>query len=304
MKAVPSKGKVSLTWAAPLSNGGRFITGFSVFDGTTPGGESIVPVNQFVLGGNQTQTTISGLTNGTTYYFTVRAINADGIGAASNEVAAAPATVPGPPTLVTARAGNKTVALTWVAPTSTGGRAITGYNVYKATVSGGQTSTPVNASPLAAGARTYTVTGLTNGTRYYFKVRAINAQGVGTSSNQLSAIPATVPGAPTALKGVAGNAKVALTWVAPTATGGSPITGYNVYKGTVSGGESATPVNATPLGGVAKSYTVTGLTNGTKYFFTVKAINVMGTGAASNQAAATPVAAALASISRTYARRL
>ena len=69
---------------------------------------------------------------------------------------------------------------------------------------------------------------------------------------------------------------------------GSPVTGYNVYKGTVLGGESTTPVNATPLAPTARSYTVTGLTHGTRYYFTVKAINTVGPSAPSGEASATP----------------
>ena len=98
--------------------------------------------------------------------------------------------------------------------------------------------------------------------------------------------PATAPGAPTGLKAAAGNTKVTLTWTAPAANGGSAITGYWVYVGTASGAESATPVNQTAA--TATSYAVTGLTDGTKYYFKVKAQNAAGASAASNEASAIP----------------
>ncbi|HEX3842038.1 MAG TPA: fibronectin type III domain-containing protein [Acidimicrobiales bacterium] len=99
----------------------------------------------------------------------------------------------------------------------------------------------------------------------------------------------TVPGAPTIVGAAPGNASVVLTWTAPGSNGGSPITGYNVFVGTVAGGESTTPANGATLV-TGTTFTVTGLTNGTAYFFTVKAVNSVGSSAASNEVSATPVA--------------
>ena len=73
-----------------------------------------------------------------------------------------------------------------------------------------KSGTPVNSAPLAASARTYTVTGLKNAQAYYFTVKAINAIGTGAPSNEAGAIPqatAFVPGAPGAVKAVAGAGK-------------------------------------------------------------------------------------------------
>ena len=90
----------------------------------------------------------------------------------------------------------------------------------------------------------------------------------------------TVPGAPTAVTGTPGNGTVALGWSAPASNGGSPITGYRItpFIGT-------TAQTAILTGSTATSYTVTGLTNGTAYTFTVAAINANGTGAASSASA-------------------
>ena len=95
------------------------------------------------------------------------------------------AQLPGAPTLSTATAGDTTVALTWTAPSVTGG-TITGYLVEKSAngTSGWSTVTTTGA------VLTYTVTGLTNGTIQYFRVSAINATGTGAASNVLSATPA------------------------------------------------------------------------------------------------------------------
>ncbi|HET9852213.1 MAG TPA: fibronectin type III domain-containing protein, partial [Candidatus Limnocylindrales bacterium] len=103
--------------------------------------------------------------------------------------------------------------------------------------------------------------------------------------------PAGVPGAPGTLTATAGNGQVALAWAAPAFDGGSPLTGYDVYLGTTSHGQSGTPVNAAPLSTGATSFTVPGLANGTPYYFTVKAINAVGHSVASNEATATPFSA-------------
>jgi hypothetical protein len=100
-----------------------------------------------------------------------------------------PTTVPSRPGNVHAasRAGGVTIG--WTAPISDGGTAITGYDVYESTISGQEGDKPVNPVPLSAYARSYARTGLKKGMRYFFKVKAVNAVGVGPASKQASAIP-------------------------------------------------------------------------------------------------------------------
>src|SRR3954451_20407396 len=96
-----------------------------------------------------------------------------------------------------------------------------------------------------------------------------------------SGATATVPDAPIDLAATPGDGSAHLNWTPPASDGGSPITGFNVYEG-----DSVTPLNADPI--TDTSFDVTGLDNGTTYVFTVKAVNAIGEGAASNEASPTP----------------
>ena len=276
--ATAGNGSVALAWSAPSSNGGAAVTGYKVYRGTTSGGETLLTTL-----GNVTSWTDSNAANGTTYYYKVSALNSVGEGVASNERSAtpsAPATAPSAPALNSATAGNASVALAWSAPSSNGGSAVTGYKVYRGTTSAGETLLTTLGNVTS-----WTDSGATNGTKYYYEVSALNAVGESLVSNELSATPLTVPGAPALNSATAGNGSVALGWSAPSSNGGSAVTGYRVYRGTTSGGETL----LTTLGNVT-SWTDTGPTNGTTYYYKVTALNASGESAGSNELSATPSA--------------
>ena len=185
------------------------------------------------------------------------------------------AMVPAAPTNLAATAGNAQVALTWTASSGA-----TSYTVLRATVSGG----PYTSVATGVTTTSFTNTGLSNGTTYFFVVRAVNGAGTSGNSNQASATPTAgtmVPPAPTNLTATAGNAQVALAW-----TASSGATSYTVLRATVSGG----PYTSVATGLTTTSFTNTGLSNGTTYFFVVRAVNSAGTSGNSNQASATPSA--------------
>jgi subtilisin family serine protease len=272
---VAGNGAVTVRWTAPVDNGGSAVTGYTVraYRGSTL-------VKTVTAAATASSAAVSGLVNGATYTFTVAAANAAGAGPESTRSAAAtPRTVPGAPVPGTLSAGNGAVTVRWAAPASTGGSAVTGY-----TVRAYSGSTLVKTATTAATAASWTVTGLTNGTAYTFTVAAANAVGAGPESARSAAVrPAapTAPGAPVAGAPVAGNGAVTVRWTAPVNTGGSAVTGYAVraYSG-------STLAKTVTVAATATSVTVSGLTNGTAYTFTVSASNGVGAGPGSPRTAA------------------
>jgi hypothetical protein len=254
--ATAGNGLASVAWMPPAKTGGAAITGYTVT--ATPGGAKATTTGA-------ANAVVNGLTNGDSYTFTVHATNSVGSGPesqASNAVT--PVGAPGAPTGVHAQPANSAATVTWTAPADTGGAPITGYTV---TVSpGGETMT-------TTGEPTLYFMGLTNGVAYTFTVHASNAAGVGPESQPSSPItPATVPGAPLNVSAIAGNAEATVTWTAPAADGGSPILSYLV---------TASPGGATANATGTTTASITGLTNGTSYTFTVVAVNALGDGTAS-----------------------
>jgi fibronectin type 3 domain-containing protein len=225
--------------------------------------------------------TVAGLTNGTAYFFAVSAVNAAGESALSVERSATPTATPPPdiPANVRASAGDNQVTVSWddVA-------GATSYNIYYGTTTGVTT-----ASTKVTGATSpNAITGLLNGTTYFFVVTAVNGNGESAVSFEASALPAATPppAAPSLTSATAGNAQVTLAW---TAVAGA--TSYNVYRGTAAG---VTKVSGTKSTGVTSPYDVTGLTNGTPYFFVVTAVNGTLESVESNERSATPTAPAAA----------
>ena len=177
--AWPSGGSAFVTWQPPDDDGTGTITSYTV----TPyiGAAAQTPV---VTGSSAAYASVGGLTPGVGYTFKVAATTSVGTGAVStlsNPVTLT--TVPGAPTNVAATAGNRSASLTWAAPASNGGAAITGY-VVTPIVNG------VAGTPIATGSTvtSYTASSLTNGTSYTFTVTAVNAIGSGAASAASNAV--------------------------------------------------------------------------------------------------------------------
>ena len=243
---------VSLSWSAPASGGTP--TSYTV----TGGGTATV---------SGTTATITGLTDATSYTFSVAASNAVGTGTAVQIVVTTG--TPGPVRNLTGTAtGETTLSLDWGAPT-TGGTP-TGYSV---------TASGVSSAQIAVSGTSATVTGLSAGTSYTFSVTASNAGG-SSSAGTVSVTTWQLPGAVGSLSGSADStSQVSLSWNAPSV--GNPATfTYAV---------SASGVSASQISISGTSATVTGLSADTSYTFTVTATNSAGTGPGDDVTVKTPV---------------
>lgn len=278
----PGNGRVEVSWSPPSNNGGAAISGYVINAYAGPAASG-TPIQVVSTGPSATSGSVSGLTNGQQYTFTVQALNEAGPGTPSSAQTLPLPTVPSAPTLTGATPGDTHVDLTWTAPSSDGGASISGYviNAYPgSTVSG--TPIQISTSPSATSA---SVPNLTNGQEYTFTVQAVNMDGAGTASTPKSATPEALPAAPTLTSVTAGSRQVQLTWTTPTDTGGFPLTGYQIdaYPGSSTSGQ---PTVTTV--GLVNNYSVTGLTNGQEYMFTVQALTSAGAGPPSAPQPATP----------------
>ena len=246
--AVRGDGQATVSWTAAAENGAA-VSGYTVT--ASPGGATATTDGALTA-------TVTGLSNGTAYSFTVQATNAAGQGAASDPSdPVTPASVPAAPGNVSAAGGLRAATVSWVAPDS-GGDAITGYKILQ--------SPDFGEAAATVSGTTAQVTGLADDTEYSFEVVATNSVGSSAASAPSAVIrthgkpvpPANVHAAP-------GDQQATVTWTAGDDRG-APITSFTV---TASTGATATVTETTA--------TFTGLTNGAPLTFTVTATNAVGT---------------------------
>ncbi|MEI7943576.1 MAG: fibronectin type III domain-containing protein [Actinomycetes bacterium] len=271
IRAVPGDGKIDLTWNAPTFAGGAPVVGYRIQYRIQGGGWSDLIANT-----NSTATSYThfGLTNGTNYEYQVIAKNVNGETSFAPMYAnAMPFALPGPVATLSATPGDKAVTLSWTAPPLTllGGVPVSNYEFSYADALG-TWSTPVL---LPAATLTYTQSALTPGATYKFKIRTVNAFGYGPDPISTAVVQSGPVSGVAGLSATAGDGSVVLSWKPPSSTGGQTVNGYKIDMGTsgalvVGTGALATssPVTSN-TGNTSTSYTITGLSNGTIYYFQV-----------------------------------
>jgi large repetitive protein len=178
--ATAGNASASVPFTAPASNGGSAITTYTAT--SSPGG-----ITGTLSQAGSGTISVTGLSNGTAYTFTVTATNAVGTSVASGvSNAVTPRTVSGAPNIGTATAGNASASVPFTAPASNGGSAITTYTA---------TSSPggITGTLSQAGSGTISVTGLSNGTAYTFTVTATNEAGTSSASSASNSVTPLAP---------------------------------------------------------------------------------------------------------------
>ena len=290
LSAAPGNAEVTLTWDDPRDPS---ITRYQVQQGAA---------NWADISGSDagaTSHTVGSLTNGTTYTLRIRAVNdhdgdgADDPGAASDAVTVTPG-VPAAAASLTVAPGDARATLTWTAPASDNGGAVTGYE-YTSNADAAApawTDVPDSGSDGRADETEYTVTGLVNNTTYAFAVRAENANGEGAATPTRLAVPVhpDAPQRPGALKANPGHELVKLTWTLPIVH--HPVTSYQ-YRQSTDGGATWNPdwTAVTDSGADTAEHLLTGLTDGTTYTFELRGLKDSTAGPAA-RAQATPSRAA------------
>jgi methionine-rich copper-binding protein CopC len=238
LEAIADNQVADLTWNAPSSDGGSPITDYRIEYSSDSG-------TTWVLFGDETGTAtsllVTGLTNQLQYSFRISAVTAAGVGPSSSEVSATSApTIPDPPTGLTGTSGDGEVALTWTAPLNTGGPALIDYTITYSSDGGTSWTTASDGTSTTAAA---TITGLSNGVLYQFRVAAVNSFGTGTTSTATSTRPEVDSSyarswgsntTPTSLaKGEYRSASVTVTNIGNTTWSASATSfGYRIYDDT------------------------------------------------------------------------
>ena len=288
LRAVPSNPTtIILHWTPPPTpTGGSAITGYEI---------EVTAVGRI---GSPTLLTWpsttpiyhhTGLAPNLTLHYRVRARNAagpGGLGGWSNSTSATtpPATAPGVPgNLTAAAAGPTVIALDWNAPSSTGGSAITGYDIQVSADGGSSWRFLVTTSQTS-----HPHTGLPAGATRHYRVRAENAIGFGpwTSPESATTSAGTPPGPPRALTATAVSpSAIELSWSAPLSSGSGAIIGYRIEWSSSRTGVWENLVDNT--GDTRTTYEDTALDPNTTRYYRVSAINSFGTGTPSGEVSAT-----------------
>jgi hypothetical protein len=225
------------------------------------------------VGANITTFTNTSLTQGTEYYYRVRAYNGGNYSVYSNEANAATSTLAAPSNLNATATSSSQITLTWADNSSDE----TSFSIERKT---GAAGTYVYIGGVGANITTFTSTGLTQGTEYYYRVRTVSGSNYSEYSNEVSATPVIL--APSNLSvGEISTSQIALTWT----DNSNEETGFSIERKT---GDGGTYAQVGSVSANVTTFTNTGLTQGTEYYYRVRTVSGSNYSKYSNEVSATP----------------
>ncbi|MGA1848046.1 MAG: fibronectin type III domain-containing protein [Thermoplasmatota archaeon] len=253
----------NLSWQEPWDDGGDDSIDYIVYGVSDLGEPHAItdPVSELFF--NHT-----GLENGKTYGYVIRARTERGIGEPSEVISSFPGVAPGPPRNISAVSGDGNIMLSWDPPGTDGGFPKLEYSLYLgsdnetfAVIASGITDT------------SFTIEELVNGHRYYMRISASNPKGEGQPSEVVSGLPMGAPSAPLSLSVSMMDSMANLKWDPPVDDGGAPWIRYKVM-----GGEHGMEMSMLAEDIEEPHYRVASLENGVRYSFAVVACNLRGDG--------------------------
>ena len=278
---------LTVAWSAPAEDGGANITHYKIRhirSDAADKSDGNWTLDLSVGTSGVLRDEIDNLTNGVEYDVQVRAVNAAGDGPWSPTRTGTPLTRPGAPSIDSVTPGDETLAVAWSAPASDGGRDITSYDLRYI-----RSDAPNKADSnwterdgiWTSGALQHMLSGLTNGVDYDVQVRAVNSVGNGSWSGAGTGKPLTTPGPPTIDSVTPGDETLTVSWSAPSDTGGSQVTGYDlryIRSDAPSKADANWAVRDSVWSSGSLSYELDGLSNGVGYDLQVRAVNEAGNG--------------------------
>ncbi len=222
LKGYPGDGRVLLDWDRPEDDGNSQITNYLIYRGP-----SSTELNLRYTEGVDSEFTDTDVINGNTYYYGVKARNSEGDSEMSNIVHVTPEegiSKPGAPRNLKALSGNGFVELYWEPPLDDGGSSIQSYRIER---TDGFFRVFNTGEPVTF----YSDETVINGVTYVYRVSAVNIQGEGLKSSEVTAVPSStgIPGAVGDLTAEVDSGKVVLTWSELDTE--LDIVDYNVYRG-------------------------------------------------------------------------
>lgn len=262
LTAVGMDGYVILTWDTPIDFKGSPLVGYEIYSGPAPGSETLLVTT---VNNSYNHTDVE---NGETYHYYVRSLNGIGLSDPSEGAMATPMGLPSSPVNLYAVQIDDHIKLTWDEPEDDGGNPITTYRLY-VSVNGGEFQ-PLSFVP-AGELLEFSDHSTVDPNNYAYRVTAMNEIGESILFSEVNVTFTAAPDAPTGLITISGNGYVHLYWEAPEYDGGSPLTGFRIFRevnGTVFEFRTLSPDSI--------EYNDTTAVNGEIYYYSIIALNIRG----------------------------
>ena len=257
-------GQLTVRWDA--------VIGASVYTVRRYNSQTTNVIEQVYTPTTNNEIVITGLTNGDTYWFDVRARNSAGTSPATARISGIPIPPPGAPDNVRIEIGNSQLIVRW--------NTVTGATTYAVRRYSTRDTNIISQTYADQSVTSLVVSNLSNNVEYWFDVVAKNSSGTGAASVRIAGTPNIAPPAPQNARIVIGNGQAVLSW--------DPTPTANTYSIRRYSSQTTTTVAQTYADQSGTTITITGLANGTTYWFDIRARNNVGYGTASSRISGRP----------------